>query len=162
MHACVSVCARACVHACSRPCAHTASLLWTFCLQSVTVGIVIKVLSSRACALDIEMRTATPEGRAPGVKGSKVVAEQSCGQAGSGNFFCKRASVFPAGRPFSQRGGHRVMLFYGTKADMVHCLRSTLIILSSWRVCHQGSDMPLGFYLCCPRRGNGERGSAFH
>lgn len=155
------VCAPVCV--CTRVCAGTptASLPWTFSRQSLTIRIVTKVLSSKACALGIGIRTDTLEGRAPGARGSKVAGSRAVDRQAARTFLQEGLGASSRAR-LQQTRGHRVMLFYGTKADTVHCLRSTLIILSSWRVCHQGSDMPLGFYLCCPRRGNGERGSAFH
>lgn len=46
--------------------------LWTFSCQSLTICVVIKVLSSRLCALDIEMRTEMPEGR------EKRARQQGC------------------------------------------------------------------------------------
>lgn len=54
-----------CVCTCECPpaCMHTGNLLWTFFYQNLTICVVINELSSRACALDIEMRAEMPEGR---------------------------------------------------------------------------------------------------
>lgn len=84
------VCAHVCV--CTRVCAGmpTASLPWTFSHQSLTIRIVTKVLSSKACALGIGIRTDTLEGRASGARGSK--------EAGS------RATDRQAARTFLQEG----------------------------------------------------------
>lgn len=84
--------------------AHTASLPWTFSCQSLTTCIVINVLSSRACALDTEMRTAMPEGRAPGAKGGKLWSRAADRQA-VGTFFLQEGLGVSSREPLQQTRG---------------------------------------------------------
>lgn len=77
-------------------CAHVRARkgkLWTFSCQSLTICVVINVLSSRLCALDIEMRTEMPEGRGKKSQTARLFRSSTVAMAGSGNF-CKRPPCF--------------------------------------------------------------------
>ena len=96
-------CRVVCVCVCVCVCMHTGNL-WTFSCQNLTICVVINVLSSRPCALDIEMRTEMPEGR--GKKKSqtaRLFGSNAVAVAGSGNF-CKRPPCFQPGAPSANEG----------------------------------------------------------